>query len=89
MTGSRLVRGPEAAWLDDERAERADAWRGRFFEVLHRLAELYGVQVVMTPRRSAARWSEEYDPPRLLAATVRFERPGAARPKRRKQRGGN
>ncbi|HEV8639428.1 MAG TPA: hypothetical protein VG370_34905 [Chloroflexota bacterium] len=83
MSGEqRLVPGAEAAWLEQEHAEQADAWKGRFFEVCHRLAELYGVQVVMTPKRSAARWDGRYHPPRLLAATVRFERPGTVRPKK-------
>jgi hypothetical protein len=46
--------------------------------LLHRLAAEYGVEVVLTPRRSAPRWDERHHPPRLLAATVRFARPGAA-----------
>jgi hypothetical protein len=81
----RILSGAEAVWLDEERAERAEAHRVAFWEVLHRLAAEYGVEVVLTPRRSAARWDERYHPPRLLAATVRFARPGAASGKRRRK----
>jgi hypothetical protein len=55
--------------------------------LLHRLAAEYGVEVVLTPRRSAARWDERHHPPRLLAATVRFARPGAADGKGRRKAG--
>jgi hypothetical protein len=85
-TGRVLV-GAEAVWLDEERAEQAEARRVAFWEVLHRLAAEYGVEVVLTPKRSAARWDERYHPPRLLAATVRFARPGAASGKRRRRAG--
>jgi hypothetical protein len=78
----RLIPGTEAAWLDEERARRSEARRVAFWEVLHRLADEYGVEVVLTPKRSAARWDERYDPPRLVAATVRFERAGLPRRRR-------
>jgi hypothetical protein len=74
-------------WLDEERAAQAEARRVAFWEVLHRLAAEYGVQVVLTPKRSAARWDERYHPPRLLAATVRFARPGAPSAKHRRKSG--
>jgi hypothetical protein len=79
-----LVPGPEAAWLDEERAAQAEAHKVAFWDVLHRLAELYGVELVLTPRRSAARWDDRWAPPRLLAATVRFERRGAVKRRRRR-----
>jgi hypothetical protein len=79
----RVRSGAEAVWLDEERAEQAEARRVAFWEVLHRLAKEYGVEVVLTPKRSAARWDERYHPPRLLAATVRFARPGVTPTKRR------
>ena len=81
----RVLSDAEAVWLDDERAAQAEARRVAFWEVLHRLAAEYGVEVVLRPKRSAARWDERYHPPRLLAATVRFARPGAASGKRRRR----
>jgi hypothetical protein len=83
--GGRVLSGAEAVWLDEERAEQAEARRVAFWEVLHRLAAEYGVEVVLTPKRSAARWDDRFHPPRLLAATVRFVRPGAASGKRRRK----
>jgi hypothetical protein len=80
----RVRSGAEAVWLDEERAEQAEARRVAFWEVLHRLAAEYGVEVVLTPKRSAARWDERYHPPRLLAATVRFARPRVVSGKRRR-----
>ncbi len=80
----RVLSGSEAVWLDEEQAE---ARRVAFREVLHRLAAEYGVEVVLRPKRSAARWDERYHPPRLLAATVRFARPGTAGGKRRRKSG--
>ena len=80
----RVRSGAEAVWLDEERAARAEARRVAFWEVLHRLAEEDGVEVVLTPKRSAARWDGRYHPPRLLAATVRFARPGVTHRKRRR-----
>jgi hypothetical protein len=56
-------------------------------QVLHRLAAEHGVEVVLSPRRSAARRDERYHPPRLLAAPVRFARPGAPSGKRRRKTG--
>ena len=82
----RVLSGPEAVWLDEERrAGRGPP--GRVLGVLHRLAAQYAVEVVPTPTRAAARWDERYHPPRLLAATVRFARPGAPTGKRRRKTG--
>jgi hypothetical protein len=83
----QVLSGAEAVWLDEERAAQAEARRVAFWEVLHRLAAEYGVEVVLSPRRSAARWDERYHPPRLLAATVRFARPGAPGRTRRPKTG--
>ena len=78
----RVLSGADAC-LDEERAAQAEGRRVASWEVLHRLAAEYGVEVVLTPKRSAARWDERYHPPRLLAATVRFARPGVTRRTRR------
>lgn len=78
-----LVPQSEAAWLDVERAARQEEYRARFWAVLDAIAEHHGAQLVLG-QRSAARWDNDYDPPRLLAATVRFERPGL--PKRSRKR---
>lgn len=81
MNDQHLIPNPDAAALDDERAAVDDAHRARFFDVCHRLAEVYDAAVVI--KRSAARWDRRYSPPRLLAATVRFERPGLPKRTRR------
>lgn len=81
-----LVPQSEGAWLELEAQERADRRRALFWEVLHRLADEYGVELLLSPKRSAARWARGTDPPLLLAATVRFERPGDVRPKRKRRK---
>lgn len=80
-----LVHPVDAAFDDLERRAVAERWRAAFFDALHRLGAVYGVEVVLEPKRTAARWAGEYDPPLLLEATVRFRRPGYARPKRRRR----
>ena len=80
-----LVHPTDAAFGDLERRDQGERWRTAFWEALHRLGAIYGVEVVIPLKVRPARWASEYDPPLLLEATVRFRRPGYARPKRRKK----
>ena len=75
-----LVDPLEAAWGDDERRQRAERRKALFFEFLHKLADEYGVDLDV--KRSKCRWSDQSDPPGLVAATVRFTRPGTTKTKR-------
>jgi hypothetical protein len=79
-----LVHPVDAAFDDLERRAVAERWRVAFWEALGRFGAIYGVEVVLPRTLKPARWDERYAPPLLLEATVRFRRPGYARPKRRR-----
>lgn len=84
QTEAALVHPTDAAFGDLERRERVSAFKAAWWDAQHALgAAAGGAQVDL--KRSAARWAEQYEPPLLLEATVRFKRPGYARPKRRRK----
>jgi hypothetical protein len=80
----RALEPTDVARHERDRRARAEHHVATFWEALGRLAAVYGVEVVVRPdrRRAAARWDGLADPPRLLAASVRFERPGAGHRRR-------
>lgn len=69
-----------------ERADRQAAYKAQFWALVDRLADFYGVQRVLSGRKTAARWDDTRDPPRLLEANVRLRDPMAPARKRRRQR---
>lgn len=79
-----LVHPADAAFDDLERRQRDEAFKAAWWDAQHQLGSLAGGSEVDL-KRSAARWADAYSPPLLLEATVRFRRPGYARPKRRRK----